>query len=108
IKQRSTHLPYTTLFRSISLNKKQLTYIKESSFLTIFNYLLTAKERLDKSSKLDNIRSSEELKLIDNYLHQIVDLTSEIVELGIEEISEEKIEQLHEIRENIYDLSSIV
>ncbi len=37
-----------------------------------------------------------------------MDLTSEIVELGIEEISEEKIEQLHEIRENIYDLSSIV
>ena len=89
-------------------NKKQLSYIKESSFLIIFNSILTAKERLDKSSELDNIRDSLEFKLINDYLFQIVDLTKEIIESGLKEIKEDKIEDLYASREKIQELSSIV
>ena len=89
-------------------NKRQLRYIKDSSFLNIFNSILMVKEKLDKSEELDNIRNSNEFIIITNYLYEIVDLTKEIIEFGLEGIKPEKIENLYASREGIHKLSSII
>ncbi len=89
-------------------NRKQLTYIKESSFLIIFNSILLVKERLVKSKELDNIRNSDEFKAINICLNEIIDLITEIIELGLVQVKEEKISKLYINRKNINKLSSIV
>lgn len=79
----------------LSLNNKQLEYINQSSYLNIFNSTLIVRERMDKSSELNNIRNSSEFKMINNYLNYVVDLIKEITDFGLENIKPNRVEELY-------------
>lgn len=92
----------------IDSNRKQLAFLKESSFLTIFYSVLQVKEMLYNSDELDNIKNSNEYRTINNFLNEIIDLTKEIIEFGLGEIKQERIMKLYKIKKELYNLFSIV
>lgn len=92
----------------LALNRKQLTYIKESSFLTVLDSILKLKEMLDSLKERENIINSDEFRIINNYLKEIMELNEEIVELGLEQVRQDKIERLYTIRKELYKFFSII
>jgi len=92
----------------ISSNYKQLKYIQESSFLTVFYSILEIKEIMRNSEELDNIRNTSEFRNINNYLNEILDLIKDIVQSGLGEVKQEKIIKLHNTKKELYNYFSVV
>ncbi|WP_313758810.1 hypothetical protein [Tissierella sp.] len=91
----------------IFLNKKQLKLIKESSYLNAFNGINILKNMLKDRNQNENKGLISELNALDYYINKSINLLNK----SIYELDEKKDLQLDEImsiREEIYELSSII
>ncbi|WP_353096671.1 hypothetical protein [Tissierella praeacuta] len=91
----------------ISLNKKQLKFIKESSYLNAFNAINTLRNKLKDRSKNENKGLISEINLLNYYINKIINLLNNSIYKS-DENKDLQLEEILDIREEIYELSSII
>ncbi len=92
----------------ISLNKKQLKLIKESSYLNAFNVINTLKSELKNNKQNENIGLMSEMSLLDHYINKTINLLDDSIHHESDERIELQLKEAMVIREELYELSSII
>lgn len=91
----------------ISLNKKQLKLIKESSYLNAFNSINKLRNKLKDRSQNENKGLISEINLLDYYINKIINLLNNSI-YGSDKNKDLQLEEITAIRQEIYELSSII
>lgn len=90
----------------ISLNQKQLKNIRDSSYLNIFNSIITLKEILEEKEALDDSRFNGELDHFYKYIDKFIKITTKSFNV-IESTEKIDLEDINTIRQELYDSLAI-
>jgi len=94
--------------RILSLNKEQLSLIKEASYLNSFNSLLFLKRDFESISQITNLELSEEINLLNDYMNKAIDLIKDYIDKKVENVENHSLEDIISMRQELYDLSSSI
>ena len=92
----------------IDFNTKQLYLIKKSSYLNIFNGIIVLKNTLKDNLSQNQLELDIEKSLLENYINKLINLLENSICEDNEEKKENRLKEAIEIRQELYELSSII
>ncbi|WMM23628.1 hypothetical protein RBU61_11775 [Tissierella sp. MB52-C2] len=92
----------------IYLNTKQLNLIKRSSYLNVFNGIIMLKRILKDDLDESELEFNIEINSLESYVNRLINLVEDSIYYNDEEKKKNRLEEVINIRQELYELSSII